>query len=117
MLRLEFWVAGGILFVISLAYNRLAAVLDRKGFPLSLTPLLVVLGTFYTLFGAGFVVGWDNAILTGLLFICSGGPMIWGGLARFLRSREREAEAVAEITHQANNQPRNHRRHNYYGRA
>ncbi len=112
MLKLEFWVSGAILFVISLFYNRLAGYLERRGFPVTLYSLMVVVGVFYTLFLGGFVVGWETVIVIGLLFICSGAPLLAGGVSRFFKSRESEEERLLDLARKANTLPRR-RRHGY----
>lgn len=72
-----------LLFLLSFVYDRYVVERIETRVPaVGVTAWEVVGGVAYTVFVAGFVVGFDVAVIVLLLFIPSGIPMILGSDAR-----------------------------------
>lgn len=82
-------VIGG-LALFGLIYNALVEDFERRGWAMGYTAFLVVLGTLFTLAGAGLLIGWRNAAKVLACFGASGFPMIVGSVGRYVREREQD---------------------------
>jgi hypothetical protein len=72
-----------LLFMCSILYDRLVVEQIETHSPsLGVTAWEVVGGVLYTMVIAGFVIGFEVAMLVLLLFVAAGIPMIMGSYAR-----------------------------------
>lgn len=84
----------GIALVCGIVYNLVVAHLEKKGYDKGLTSLLVVVGCAFTIGLAGLQIGWTAMWIVVAFFGATGTPMIVGSLARFVRERAAEIQAV-----------------------
>ena len=84
-----------ILILLGIGYNALVSWLERTHRLEGFVSLVVAIGVTWTLIGAALVVGVGHALTVALLFCASGGPMIWGSIARYVEQRHREEALLA----------------------
>lgn len=87
-------VLGG-LAVFGVLYNRWVGRLEGQGHDRGYMGLIVSLGCFVTIVGYTY---WTGSIVQGLMllacFVASGAPMLWGSIARYVRQRAHEEQAM-----------------------
>ena len=99
-IRADFGLYSGIftlLVLFGIAYNALAAWMERRGYMEGYVSLIVALGMLVTLIP--FII-FDLPVITVLGgFICTGTPMIVGSISRYLQERERAQRELARLNH------------------
>jgi hypothetical protein len=80
------------LFAISVGFNWLVDVAERRGWEEGYVSFFVVLGVGYTVTGAaiGGLISWQDYQYLVLTFVASGLPMIVGSVWRYVKMRETE---------------------------
>lgn len=99
VIRVESGTIWGVFFAMLLfgvGYNTLVAWLERKRYVEGYLSLVVALGVAVTLAGVA-VISWQAALLTLVMFIASGTPMIAGSILRYIQAREAEQKNLYEI--------------------
>lgn len=74
-------------------YNALIGLAERRHYLDGFTSLAVALGVLITLAGVA-ILSWQAALIALACFTASGLPMIVGSIARYIRARARETEAI-----------------------
>jgi len=85
-----------LLLGFGIGYNALVAYLEKRGHDRGYMGFIVALGCGVTLFGAGFLVGWEAVAWVTGCFAASGIPMIVGSAARHVRARARARRELLE---------------------
>jgi hypothetical protein len=85
-----------LLLVFGVLYNRLIEYLERRHYLEGFVSISVVAGVGVTLLGM-FFIDPTTAVVMLLLFICSGAPMIWGSIMRYVKAREAHQKSLREF--------------------
>lgn len=81
------------LVLFGIAYNKLVAWLERRKYLEGFVSISVVAGVGVTLLGL-FIIDAAAAVVTLLLFISSGAPMIIGSIERYVKAREAHQKSI-----------------------
>lgn len=93
-------VVGFVLLAAGIFYNRW--VMQHRQETRGFTSLLVAGGVAGTLAATLFVVwplgpaAWGAVAICAVLFLVSGGPMIWGSIDRYVKGRDTQEQDVAQ---------------------
>jgi hypothetical protein len=82
------------LLIFGIGYNRLMTWLEKTGRARGYRAFLAASGALVTLGGAGFLIGWLQALLVLACFTASGLPLIVGSTWRYMEERYRDEQAA-----------------------
>lgn len=98
----RFMLAAVVLLVFGFYFNRRVELAERTGELEGFTWFYVTIGVAVTLLAPGLILfellfpAWVWAIILFVAFACSGWPMSWGAMQRYLKARRAHQESLRE---------------------
>ncbi len=99
---IELSIAGTLLATFGITYNAIVHHFESQQADLwGYTSLFVALGTLITLMGTWYFIGTSNFLIVVGAFFCTGLPMIFGSVWRYISSQTKYSFTISEINREA----------------